>query len=165
MKTRRRGQSLVEFAIVLPLFLSLIFGILDLGRAVWAMDVSSHAANEAARFAIVHGGSATNSYPVGPPASTAQQVIPDESHPYPSPSKQAIYDVATKAAMGSGGGASVTVCYGQGCAGDVDIPGASNARGTPVTVRVTIHVTIFTGALLGVSDVDVSSTSTMVVNH
>jgi Flp pilus assembly protein TadG len=62
---RSGGQSLVEFALVLPIFMALIFGILDLGRAVWALDIATHAAAEAARFAIVGGGPCT-ACPVGP---------------------------------------------------------------------------------------------------
>lgn len=47
------GQSLVEFALILPLFLLLLMGILDLGRAVAAYNSVSNAARSAARAAIV----------------------------------------------------------------------------------------------------------------
>ena len=49
-----RGQSLVEFALVLPLFVLLLFGILDFGRAVLAYNSISNAAREGARTAIVN---------------------------------------------------------------------------------------------------------------
>ena len=32
----RRGQAMVEFALIIPIFLLFVFGILDLGRAVYA---------------------------------------------------------------------------------------------------------------------------------
>lgn len=48
-----RGQSLVEFALVLPLFLLLIFGIIDLGRGVFAYNAIQNAAREGVRVAIV----------------------------------------------------------------------------------------------------------------
>jgi hypothetical protein len=48
-----RGQSLVEFALVLPILLLLLLGILDLGRAVAAYNSVSNAARSAARVAIV----------------------------------------------------------------------------------------------------------------
>jgi hypothetical protein len=164
MKRRKgRGQSLVEFALVLPIFLTLIFGILDLGRGVWALDIANHAAAEAARFAIVHGGDPNTACPVGPPASPVPPA--SESCPYPSPSKQMIFDVAKDAAIGAGGPVTVTACYGHVCEGNVDQAGYTNARGTPVTVQVTIEVTIFTGALLGVSNVHVTGSATMTVNH
>jgi Flp pilus assembly protein TadG len=169
MSARRRrrtaGQSLVEFALVLPVFMSIIFGILDLGRAVWALDIANHAAAEAARFAIVHGGNANTYCPVGPPAATANIPAASEACPNPSPSKEMIFDVARKAAIGAGGTVTVTACYGHVCSGNIDQAGYTNARGTPVTVRVTIQVTIFTGALLGVSDVSVTGSATMTVSH
>jgi hypothetical protein len=166
MKRRGRGQGLVEFALVLPLFLFLVFGTIDLGRGVWAMDAASHAASEAARFAIVHGGTGTDPSlcHVGPvPAGTT--FSPTATCPNPSPSIQMIVDVAKASAIAGGGNVNVDVCYGVGCSGNTDITGATNKRGTPVTVKVTIGVTIFTGALLGVKNFDVSSTATMVVNN
>lgn len=48
-----RGQSLAEFALILPLLLILLMGILDLGRAVAAYNSVSNAARSAARVAIV----------------------------------------------------------------------------------------------------------------
>jgi TadE-like protein len=52
------GQALVETALILPLFLTLLLGIVDMGRAVWATTSLASAAREAARYAIVHGGTA-----------------------------------------------------------------------------------------------------------
>jgi Flp pilus assembly protein TadG len=49
-----RGQSLVEFALVLPLFLVLVMGIADLGLAVFSYNSITNAAREGARLAIVN---------------------------------------------------------------------------------------------------------------
>ncbi len=49
----RRGQTLVEFALILPIFLLVLMGILDLGRAVYYSSTLSNAAREAARQGIV----------------------------------------------------------------------------------------------------------------
>ena len=49
----RRGQSLVEFALILPIFILLLMGIVDLGRGVYAFNTVSNAAREGARLAIV----------------------------------------------------------------------------------------------------------------
>jgi Flp pilus assembly protein TadG len=49
-----RGQSLVEFALVLPLFLVLVMGIVDLGLSVFAYNSITNAAREGARLAIVN---------------------------------------------------------------------------------------------------------------
>src|SRR5688572_17121227 len=51
---RRRGQALVEFALIIPLFLLLLVGIFDLGRAVFAFNTLTNAAREGARIAIVN---------------------------------------------------------------------------------------------------------------
>jgi hypothetical protein len=50
---RERGQSMVEFALVLPVVLLLIFGLLEFGRVVNAEISAGHCANELARFAVV----------------------------------------------------------------------------------------------------------------
>jgi TadE-like protein len=49
---RQRSQSLVEFAIVAPLLLLLIFGIVDFGRVIYTYITLSQAVNEGARVAI-----------------------------------------------------------------------------------------------------------------
>lgn len=48
-----RGQSLVEFALVLPVFILVLMGIVDLGRAVYGYNTANNAAREASRLAIV----------------------------------------------------------------------------------------------------------------
>ncbi len=55
MRTRRfsKGQSLVEFALVFPLFFFMVTGLLDLGRAVFAYTTMNTAVREGTRFAIV----------------------------------------------------------------------------------------------------------------
>ena len=55
-KKRRpsRGQALVEFALVIPIFLLLLIALFDLGRAVFAYNTLTNAAREGARLAIVN---------------------------------------------------------------------------------------------------------------
>jgi hypothetical protein len=50
---RARGQSMVELALVLPIFLLMLFGLVDMGRLVYASTTMSQAAREAARVASV----------------------------------------------------------------------------------------------------------------
>jgi len=52
-----RAQALVEFALVMPIFLLLVTGILDVARAVWQENTLAYAAREGTRYAIVHGAS------------------------------------------------------------------------------------------------------------
>lgn len=49
----RRGQTLVEFALILPIFVLLLVGVFDFGRAIYAYNTINQAAREAARLAIV----------------------------------------------------------------------------------------------------------------
>jgi len=50
-----RGQSLVEFALVVPLLLLLVIGIAEFGRAWMTQNVITGAVREAARIAVVQG--------------------------------------------------------------------------------------------------------------
>jgi Flp pilus assembly protein TadG len=53
-RQNRRGQALVEFALVIPIFLLVLVAIFDLGRAVFAYNTLTNAAREGARIAIVN---------------------------------------------------------------------------------------------------------------
>jgi len=48
----QRSQALIEFALVSPVLLLIMFGIVDLGRAVFYYDTLNHAAREGARTAV-----------------------------------------------------------------------------------------------------------------
>jgi Flp pilus assembly protein TadG len=50
---RSGGQTLVEFALVFPLFIAMLFGLIDVGRLVYQHSTLSQAAREAARTAAV----------------------------------------------------------------------------------------------------------------
>ena len=48
----QKAQALIEFALVSPVLLLLLFGIVDIGRAIFYYDTINHAAREGARVAI-----------------------------------------------------------------------------------------------------------------
>ena len=54
-----RGAAAVEFALVLPLLLLLVFGIIDFGRAINAQITLTQAAREGARLAALGQPAAT----------------------------------------------------------------------------------------------------------
>jgi Flp pilus assembly protein TadG len=62
--TRRRGATMVEMAIVCSVFMMLLMGVMEFGRAMWAREVITSAAREGARYAVVHGANSAN--PSGP---------------------------------------------------------------------------------------------------
>ena len=49
-KRHRKGQGLVEFAVVMPMFLTLIMGIVELGRLMIIYTGATTASREAARY-------------------------------------------------------------------------------------------------------------------
>lgn len=48
----QRSQALIEFSLVSPVLLLLLFGVVDLGRGIFYYDTLNHAAREGARTAI-----------------------------------------------------------------------------------------------------------------
>jgi Flp pilus assembly protein TadG len=55
----RRGQALVEFALVAPILLLLILGLVDFARAWNAYQVITDAAREGARAAVINNATIT----------------------------------------------------------------------------------------------------------
>lgn len=53
LKKSHRGQSLVEMALVLPILIIILFGILEFGRIFHSYLVITHAAREGARFGVI----------------------------------------------------------------------------------------------------------------
>jgi Flp pilus assembly protein TadG len=53
---RRNGQSLVEFAVVLPLFLLIVAGVADLGMLLYSNMTAINAAREGARLSVTDPG-------------------------------------------------------------------------------------------------------------
>ncbi len=49
-----RGQSMVEFALILIPFLLIVIGLFDVGRAIYGYNTVANAAREGARVAIVN---------------------------------------------------------------------------------------------------------------
>jgi len=57
---RCRGESLVEFALVAPLFFLLVFGITDFGRLFFLQQTLQFAVREAGRYAVTGQHNGTN---------------------------------------------------------------------------------------------------------
>jgi len=49
----KRGQSIIEFALVLPILLMVLFGITEFGRAIMVKNILHTASREGARLAAV----------------------------------------------------------------------------------------------------------------
>lgn len=66
------GQNLVEFALVVPMLLILVFGIAEFGRAWMTKNILTGAAREAARVAVVQGAGGSS---IVPATARAREVL------------------------------------------------------------------------------------------
>ena len=147
-----RGQALVEAAIVAPIFFAILFGIIDIGRVIWANDVVSNAAREGARFASVNAGT----------VGLTTEISKDDIRAH-----------VQQFVVAGGMNTQVTVCFSavhvatqqQGCSGDVDEAGSDYERGNLVTVTVLSDVPIFASAVMGGGPFTVSAESTVLINN
>lgn len=55
LRYQQRGVTVVELALILTVLLLIIFGTMELGRAVWYYNTLGYAAREGTRFAAVNG--------------------------------------------------------------------------------------------------------------
>lgn len=53
LKHRERAQSMVEFALMIPIFLILVFGVIDFGMGLRAYITVAQATRESARYASI----------------------------------------------------------------------------------------------------------------
>jgi Flp pilus assembly protein TadG len=59
-RLQRKGAAAVEFAVVAPVFVLLVFGMIEYGRMVMVQQVITNASREGARRAILDGVSASD---------------------------------------------------------------------------------------------------------
>ncbi|MGH2500686.1 MAG: TadE/TadG family type IV pilus assembly protein [Candidatus Limnocylindria bacterium] len=122
-----RGQSVVEFALVLPLALLLVVGIVDAARAVWAANALTAAAREGTRYAIVHG--AQSEEPSGPGSAT-----------FTAPDSDTAVEAVVRARASGLSDVSVSARW----------PDGHSGRGSPVVVEASAPFTpALSAALLG----------------
>lgn len=126
-----RGQAMVEFALIVPIFVLLLVGLFDVGRAVHAYNTVNNAAREAARIAIVDQyEDHITAEAVG--AASGVGVDPDDvTVTYREPDGSACAGVGTDAVAGCVAIVTVTHRYGAATSvighilGTMDITGES----------------------------------------
>ncbi len=121
MDHRKSGQSLVEFALVAPLFFLLVFGVIDFGRLFFTQATLQHALREAGRYAVT--------------GNKLPGTNPETSQPYTR--VESIKQIAKQAAMGLDV-SSVSVSSQSGGAGSAGAPGDY------VTVSITYTLKLIT---------------------
>ena len=166
---RSRGQTLVEFALVLPVFLVMLFGLLDAGRYVYMNSVLSQAAREGARLAAVEA------YWIGSPDSSCGAtggrgpVCPVDEAAF----KADILAAANRMVAPFGSISSSKLFFSCDPVGHVSTAGwtttacpAANRgfRSNVVSVRVELTFTPITPVLSGIGTITTSGSAAMVVN-
>jgi Flp pilus assembly protein TadG len=58
--SRRRGAAVVEFAIVAPVLIMLLLGMIEFGRVMMAMELLNNAARNGARAAVLSGSTTSS---------------------------------------------------------------------------------------------------------
>lgn len=87
----RRGAAAVEFAMVAPIFILLVFGMIEYGRMVMVQQILTNASREAARIGVLDGSTtaqvttAATNYLTGASVSGATVAVT------PSPPSSATY--------------------------------------------------------------------------
>lgn len=171
---RPRGQALVEFTLIAPVFFLLLLSIVEFGRAVYYIQILNNAAREGARYAIVHGNESTD--PTGPPPGFP---IKTNADPYARDVKLVVRDWAL-GVVGNTGTTDfvVTVCYIQPASGPIyvcpdnnagnDMGTGNNGRSNPpqnvsVTVKYTYRPII--AGFVPLPTFTLVGGSTLVINH
>jgi hypothetical protein len=133
---RQDGQALPEFALVLPLLVLLLFGIVDFGKAFNYWNDATHISAEGARYAAVN----SKPYPGSPGTLQAQLLAEGDTAELRNGGTESV-------------GSAPQVCVSFP---DPDDPAAINPdprRGDPVRVTMT-----FEYSWLPVLDLDATST-------
>jgi hypothetical protein len=138
LTTNESGQALVEFALVLPILLVLLFAMLDFGKAFNYWIDATHISAEGARFAVVNRK-------------------PDPANPLSL--QEQLRDQGNTPELRDGGTSSISSAS-QVC---VDFPTGTTSPGDPVRVRMsfTYHWLPFLGSRIGFAQTTINATATM----
>lgn len=163
MKQRfyERGTSMVETAIVLGVFLVMVFGIIDFSRLIYTYHLVGNAARLGARFAMVRGATCIHTAPGTDPWPCP--IAPPDS------SGEIQQYVQSQSVLLGGGTLSVTPSWSGTDAGGDPYPGCAspspyNGPGCPVSVTVT-YTFNFLAPFVSTVSIPISSTSVMVISQ
>ena len=145
----RTGAATLEAAIVIPVFLLLVLGTIDLGVGVFRHNTLSQAARQGARQAIVHGKLAPAGWNGGPWGPTTIDV-PSTATGMP------VVDSVKPTLVG---------CPPADTRVRVEWPDGGNAVGDRVRVTVTSKYQPMITWIFGGGTISLSATSTMPIAH
>ena len=137
MSSEQRGQGIVEFALVLPIFLLLTLGTIELGWLVYSNHTLNNATREGARYAMVNGERAAERNGVSVVSSSE------------------VHDVVVERAGALGGNVHYT---------HLSFSPDANP-GSEVTVESVYSYQPLVGAIVGVSPMTLRSSTTVIVQY
>jgi Flp pilus assembly protein TadG len=160
-RVSRRGAAAVEAAIVLPVFLLIVLGVIDLGAAVFRYNTLSQAARHGARQAMVHGDLALAGWNGGPWTGTANdpsggKMIDVRLDSPSTPVEQAAVDAVRPMLVN---------CPPSQTWVRVTWPAGTNEVGDSVRVTVTSTYTPMTSYIVGGVPISLSAASNMPIAH
>jgi Flp pilus assembly protein TadG len=127
VRRARHGQSLVEFAMVAPLFFLLVFGITDFGRLFFTQETLQHALREAGRYAV-----------------TGQHQQDPNNPATPLSRVQSIRNIAQQYAVGLLPDSSNIDIKAYDSQGHLDVAHPAGLPGETVVVSLTTRLTLIT---------------------
>lgn len=139
-----RGQALVEFAMVAPIFFLVLFAMIEGGRFVFYYEMLNNATREGARYAIVNGANSLGC-PTGPAAPGTVSC---------DPAGDDVRDRVRASAMGMPGPAIAVIPTWF----------ADNGRGSTVTVAASFTYTTLI-PIVPLPPITVTAESSLVVNN
>lgn len=153
-QTRERGSTLVEFALVFILFMTILLGIAGFGHALYAYHYVSSAARQATRWAIVNGADCATDNSCTAPASLSDvQTFVQNITPQGIDWSQVTVTTCGMAGDAECGDSKLTVCKT-----------TVNSPGCVAQVNVSYNFQ-FIFPLLPTSTLKLQSTSEMTIAH
>jgi Flp pilus assembly protein TadG len=159
------GSGLVEYAIVFLLFITMILGVIDFGRALYTYHFLSNVTRDATRWAAVNGHDCINDNSCdGAGYMNNGAVSPSDVQTYVTNHTPPGIDTSkiTTTVTWPVNADSPATCAGT--AGPPAVPAVPNAPGCTVEVQVS-YVFSFLFAYVHKSTVTMSSTSEMLIAH
>lgn len=173
-----QGSSLVEYALVVMIFFTMLFGIIDFGRALYAYHFVSNAARTASRWAAVNGSACGNDGSCTAPVSCSSGSCSSCTGACAAAGSTDVQNYVTMLAIPAGIDTSATNCGGSPCLSTTatwQAPQWTDASATPCTAplnspgcEVEVQVSYnfdFLVPFVHSGTVTMSSTSQMIIAH
>jgi Flp pilus assembly protein TadG len=153
------GQSMVEFALIVPMFTLLVFGLIDLGRDIYIQEEITNAAREGARFAAISSLCTDNSISgCSDPSNVVWHVVNESS------GLGLVGGSAGNIQVSAINGGTTYCGYGP-CTPNYTTYASNAVAGSVIKVKLTYTFTVLTpviGQIVG-NSINLSSTAVMVV--